>query len=104
MINSYEIFNEKNAVKFKKLTYSLVGKAWNVLWVKHKFKFPNLIITCTMDDDTDIGLFEVFKYQYSTNEYTEDGYNSLGTIYLRPLDEERPKFIKWLEELNLIEK
>jgi hypothetical protein len=101
MINNYETFNERKSFNFKKLTYSLVGKAWNALWKKHKFKYPNIIITCIVDDENDIGLFEVFKYQYNDGY---PGYNSLGTKYLRPIEEERKEFIKWLIELNLIEK
>ena len=85
----------------KKMTYDVASKAWDTLWKKHKYIFPKedhkYEITCEYDEDEDLGYFEILRYN-DTHHY----YNSIGTKFLRGIPEDRMKFLKWLDELNMI--
>lgn len=102
IINGYEKFNEGKTNPYK-LTYSLAGEAWNEIWKNGIYKWKpsnsHIIIKLKHDNENDIGLIEVFVYN-TLDVY--GGYESVGTKYFRPIDEERNNFFNWLNELNLI--
>lgn len=96
-------YYKASEVKYNKLTYSQVGEAWNELWKNFKFKYPNkqpnISITCTYDEDDDIGLFDVLQYNNEKHQFI-----SIGKRFLRGTPEDRLKFIQWLDDLYLIRK
>jgi len=96
-------YTEKE-IKQYKMSYSQAGKAWKSLWYEHNFfhpaqKFFKIKISLNYDKDEDLGYFEILKYSKENKSYT-----NLGGKFFRGTPEDRMNFIKWLDELNLINK
>ena len=104
MIFDYYSFNESKKVNTTKLTYAIAGKAWNVLWEKHKFNFKDIVIQMKYIKDDELGIFEVFVYteKDDTKGIYETGFKSRGVKAFHGIDEERKLFFNWLKDIGIL--